>query len=231
MREISQPGLPVYCVFVELYFSCFGSLSSESEKNMHSFLFFRRSSWISLITDGIKRGNSDFLATFQEWLWLPGTCFLDEQLWWGRKKKRYSLHEGVDLACYANQQGQKCWLEPGLAIPSIFSGKVVQFHQDFLNWSVYIRHEQFYRNQAVLHTVYGHIQPWEGLCLDQQLRAGEPVALLDASPRSGVPLHLHCTVAWIPQDIPAKQLSWQMLSEHERIILLDPLLPSVPAHV
>jgi hypothetical protein len=30
-------------------------------------------------------------------------------------------------------------------------------------------------------------------------------------------------VAWIPKDIPSYQLNWQMLSEHQQIILLDPL--------
>ncbi len=196
---------------------------------MHSFLFSRKPSWISLFTDTLKKGNPVFSAAFREWLWLAGTCFLDEQLWWGINKKRFAPHEGIDLACYTDQQGKTCWLDSGLLIPSIFSGKMVQLHRDFLNWSVYIRHEQFCRNRAVLHTVYGHVQPWERLCPGQQLNAHEPVALLNFYPQSTVPLHLHYTVAWIPKNIPLNQLSWQLLSENEQVRLLDPLATSVPA--
>ena len=52
---------------------------------------------------------------------------------------------------------------------------------------------------------------------------GDLVAVLAPYPRSTVPLHLHFTVAWIPKDIPSHQLNWQMLSEHQQIILIDPL--------
>ena len=158
-------------------------------------------------------------------------CFLDDRLWWGEQKKRIAPHEGIDLACYADQQGKEYWLGlpgqmvPGLFIPAMFPGRVVQLHQDFLNWSVYIRHDQFCRDGAVLHAVYGHVQPKEKepVCIGKEVGAGEPVAVLAAYPRSTVPLHLHFTVAWVPKSIPPHQLNWQMLSENQQIILLDPL--------
>ncbi|MCI5168639.1 MAG: hypothetical protein D3903_21725 [Candidatus Electrothrix sp. GM3_4] len=118
----------------------------------------------------------------------------------------------------------------------MFLGRVVQLHQDFLNWSLYIRHDQFCRDGSLLqlHTVYGHVQPKKTVCSGMEVRAGEPVAVLDAYSRSAVPvldaysrsavpLHLHFTVAWIPKSIPPDQLNWQMLSENQQIILFDPL--------
>jgi len=156
-------------------------------------------------------------------------CFLDDRLWWGEQKKRIAPHEGVDLACYADQQGKECWLGlasgqtvPGLFVPAMFPGRVVQLHQDFLNWSLYIRHDQFYRDGAVLHAVYGHVQPKETVCIGQEVGAGDSVAVPAAYPRSTVPLHLHFTVAWVPETIPPHQLNWQILSENRQIILLDP---------
>ncbi|RWX50823.1 hypothetical protein VU01_12592 [Candidatus Electrothrix marina] len=185
-------------------------------------------SWISFLTDTIHTCNPSFAGDFRQWLWQPGMCFLDDRLWWGEQKKRIAPHEGIDLAWYTDQQGKEHWLAPGhmipgLVVPAIFSGKVVQLHQDFLNWSVYIRHDRFCRDGAVLHTVYGHVQPKKKICIGQEVGGGEPVAVLAAYPRSTVPLHLHFTVAWVPKSIPSRQLNWQMLSENRQIILLDPL--------
>jgi len=184
--------------------------------------------WISLLTDRIHTCNPALASDFRQWLWQPGMCFLDDQLWWGEQKKRIAPHEGVDLACYADQQGQEHWfasghMVPGLFVPAMFSGRVVQLHQDFLHWSVHIRHDQFCRNGAVLHTVYGHVQPKEEVRIGQEVGGGESVAVLAAYPRSTVPLHLHFTVAWIPESIAPHQLSWQMLGGNRQIILLDPL--------
>lgn len=192
-------------------------------KKKHSFLLTRSPSWVSLFTDALKKGNPGFSAVFQNWLWPPGSCFLAEELWWGEKKKRLALHEGVDFVCYTDQHGQTCQLDPGLLVSSVFAGKLVQLHRDFLNWSLYIRHEQFCQEQAILHSVYGHVQPREGLCPEQQINAGEPVALLNFFSKSTVPLHLHYTVAWIPKNISSDKLSWQLLSENEQVRLLDPL--------
>ena len=198
-------------------------------------------SWISLLTDRILPCNPVLASNFGQWLWPSGACFLDDQLWWGKQKKRIAPHEGIDLAGYANQQGKERWfasdqMGPGLFVPAIFAGRVVQRQQDFLNWSVYIRHDQFCRDGAVLHTVYGHVQlirgkdkdkgKEEACCIGQKVEGveeGEPVAVLAAYPRSAVPLHLHFTVAWIPKGISSHQLNWQMLSENQQIILLDPL--------
>lgn len=162
-------------------------------------------SWVSLLTERIHTCNPAFEAEFQHWLWPSGTCFFAERLWWGKQKQRIALHEGVDLACFIDQQGKQCTVAPGLLIPVIFPGRVVQLHRDFLNWSIFIRHDSFCRTRgerAVLHTVYGHVQPKEGLFIGQHVRAGTPVSVLEAYPRSTVPLHLHFTVAWIPNDFP-----------------------------
>ncbi|CAK8717116.1 Peptidase family M23 [Candidatus Electrothrix aarhusensis] len=188
------------------------------------------SSWISLFTDRIHACNPVLAGDFRQWLWQPGMCFLDDQLWWGKQKKRTAPHEGIDLACYANQHGKEHWfvpdqMSPGLFVPTIFPGRVVQLHQDFLNWSVYIRHDQFCRDGAVLHTVYGHVQVKDKkeACMGQEVGEGESVAILAAYPRSTVPLHLHFTVAWIPESLAPHQLSWQILGGNRQIILLDPL--------
>ena len=140
-------------------------------------------SWISLLTDRIHRCNPALASDFRQWLWQPGMCFLDDQLWWGEQKKRIAPHEGIDLACYADQQGKTRRLGPGLLLPAIFPGRAVQLHQDFLNWSVLIRHDQFCRDGAVLHTVYGHVQPKEAVSIGQEVGEGEPLAVLAAYPR------------------------------------------------
>lgn len=181
------------------------------------------SSWISLFTDRITRCNPVLEERFRHWVWPIGTCLGDKQLWWGKQKKRLTPHEGVDLAYYIDKQGRKQQVALGLVVPVIFSGQIVQVHQDFLNQSVYVRHKQFRLNGAILHTIFGHVQPNEVVALEQEVGAGKPVALLEEYPESTVPLHLHFTMAWIPNDVPSYQLNWQMLTEHEQIVLIDPL--------
>ena len=179
-------------------------------------------SWLSLFNDRITACNPDLAKEFQHWLLPPGTCFQDERLWWGERRKRTAPHEGLDLVRYADRQGAKNHVAPGLRIPAIFSGRAVRLHQDFLNQSLYIRHDQFRRDGAVLHTVYGHVQPEESVRIGREIGTGESAAVLAAYPRSTVPLHLHLTVAWIPEDIPPNRLSWRLFNENERIIPLDP---------
>ncbi|WPD22606.1 MAG: hypothetical protein SD837_20770 [Candidatus Electrothrix scaldis] len=181
------------------------------------------SSWILLFTERLTRCNPALEETFRLWFWPIGTCLGDKQLWWGKQKKRHTPHEGVDLAYYMDKKGRKQQVDPGLRIPTLFAGMAVQLHQDFLNWSVYIRHEQFCRDDAVLHTVYGHVQPNEGLDRGQEFGTGESVALLEEYAQSTAPVHLHFTIAWVPKDLPSQELSWQMLNEHEHITLVDPL--------
>lgn len=178
-------------------------------------------SWISLFNKRLTACNPALAGEFQHWIQEPGTCFGDEYLWWGERKKRIAPHEGIDLLCYADRQGKKHQLAPGMRIPAIFSGRAVQLHQDFLNRSLYLRHDRFRRQGAVLHTVYGHVQAEETVCLGREIRAGETAAILEAYPRSAVPLHLHFTLAWIPESIEPHRLCWQLLNEDEQIILLD----------
>ncbi|MCI5221715.1 MAG: hypothetical protein D3924_03310 [Candidatus Electrothrix sp. AR4] len=182
-------------------------------------------SWIVLLTNAIRKRNPEFAAGFQEWLWQPGMRFQDDRLWWGASKRRVEPHEGVDLACYTNQQGRSYRLVPGLRIPALFAGRVAQLHQDFLAWSLYLRHDQFTRDKAVLHTVYGHVRPkrQDALnCLGEEVAVGETVALLAEYSRSHIPLHLHFTAAWIPNSIAPHRFDWRLLSEHRQVVLLDP---------
>ncbi|MGB5684416.1 MAG: hypothetical protein WBM35_01295, partial [Candidatus Electrothrix sp.] len=77
-------------------------------------------SWISLFTDRIRACNPMLASDFRQWLWPPGACFQDDQLWWGEQKKRIAPHEGIDLACYADKQGKEHWFAPDQVGPGLF---------------------------------------------------------------------------------------------------------------
>jgi len=179
--------------------------------------------FVDLLTSTLLTAHFLPPETFADWLWMPGMGFQEKSLWWGARKQRIVLHEGVDFACYRDRAGKIKNLIPGLFIPTLFSGRIVQLHRDFLAWSLYIRHDQFRKSGAVLHTVFGHVQPVRDDCVGQELMAGETVAVLNRYLRNdSVPLHFHFTAAWISDQVDPEQLDWQLLGDRSRVILVNP---------
>ena len=149
--------------------------------------------------------------------------FQDTGLWWGREKKRISLHEGVDFVRFRDRNGKVCNFVSPLAVPTIFPGEIARFHRDFLAWSLYIRHPKFVLPGRVLYTVFGHILPGDKESVGRQVAAGEVVGFLENYHRNNiVPLHVHLTIAWISEVVAPEQLSWQLLNNPDLVTLVDP---------
>ena len=150
--------------------------------------------------------------------------FEDDTLWWGARKKRIAIHEGLDFVRYRDRSGEMRALAGCLAVPAIFHGEVGCFHRDFLAWSLYIRHPQFVMSGRILFTIFGHVQLGETTRVGQQVAEGEVVCFLDEyQQNSSVPLHLHLTMAWIPENVSPDDLDWKLLGDREQVILIDPM--------
>ncbi|MBW2328363.1 MAG: hypothetical protein JRF04_01885 [Deltaproteobacteria bacterium] len=180
-------------------------------------------SFSHLFTRSLLAKNPAMAARFKQWLWEPGMGFQDTGLWWGREKKRISLHEGVDFVRFRDRNGKVCNFVSPLAVPTIFPGEIARFHRDFLAWSLYIRHPQFVLPGRVLYTVFGHLQIGNKVCMGQRVVVGEVVGSLEKYRlNNAVPLHLHLTIAWISEVVAPEQLSWQLLNDRDLVTLVDP---------
>ena len=69
-----------------------------------------------LFTRSLLVANPAMAARFQEWSWMPGMGFQDDNLWWGEGKKRTTPHEGVDFVRYRDRNGKIRNLVSGVAV-------------------------------------------------------------------------------------------------------------------
>jgi hypothetical protein len=169
--------------------------------------------------------NQPHLAGFRKWVFVPGMLFNATEQWWGDKKPRAVPHEGLDLCCFADTDGDIRQLSGGLKIPAAFAGTIQKIDHDFLGKSIFVSHEIFDGKQGQLYTIYGHTEPVAGQ-LYGSVAAGEIIGMIADRPGRNSTLlpHLHITVAWVPVGYPLEELTWQYIGTDERIKLLDPLL-------
>lgn len=169
--------------------------------------------------------NKMFAGQFVEWLFLPGMLFLAREKWWTGGSLRSTVHEGLDFCYYRNKDNQTCILGQFAHVPIIYPGVIISILDDFLGKSVFVAHHIFDNSGSQLHTLYGHLVPDKncspGVLLGNKNIVG---AVADASrKKSGIPSHLHISVAWIPQSFGQEELNWQSLRKSNSISLIDPL--------
>jgi hypothetical protein len=169
--------------------------------------------------------NQPYLAGFRKWVFLPGMLFHATEQWWGDQKPRSTPHEGLDLCCFEDADGDIRQLPGGIGIPATFAGSIQKIDDDFLGKSIFVSHEIFDGKVGQLYTIYGHTEPVAGQAW-RSVAAGEIIGgIADRPGRSSTLLpHLHITVAWIPVGYPLEQLTWEHIGTDRRITLLDPLL-------
>ncbi len=174
--------------------------------------------------DYLLTSNSPQMTGFRRWLFQPGMLFNAPETWWGEKKLRATPHEGLDLYCFADAAGQIKELDEQIKIPAAFAGKIVKTGNDFLGKSIFISHELFAEDGRQLYTAYGHTRPLAAIRAGQVVAAGEIIATLAApsGKNTGIPGHLHITLAWVPKSMPSDRLNWQTLSADRSITLIDP---------
>jgi len=169
--------------------------------------------------------NQPHMNNFEKWVFHPGMLFNSLDKWWGNKKKRETAHEGIDLCCFKESNGQVSNLHKEIKIPATFSGKIVKTEKDFLGTSIYLSHNIFSPDQRQLYTVYGHTVPLNSLKGRQKVAEGEPIAAVSESIREGMDIlpHLHISFAWVPVSLDSGLLSWRNLAQNPEITLIDPL--------
>ena len=165
------------------------------------------------------------------WAFVPGMNFGSTVKWWGGGGQRAQPHEGVDLCLYKDRQGKLCRLYEGARLPAMVGGTVVRLCDDFLGRSVMV--ERDLPGQGKLYVMYGHTAPRPDLEVGQSVQEGEVVALLAPLPssRTSILPHLHVSLGWSPDAVPADQLEWERIPDV--LTLLDPVqvLDDKPANL
>jgi len=173
----------------------------------------------------ILRRNRLHLTDFGEWLFYPGMLFNSDDKWWGDLSARGTPHEGLDLSLYRDHNGRNLSLESGTMVPVMYDGEVVRVINDFLGKTIFVRHSKFGNSVQDFYTVYGHVMPSRNVARGVILSEGELLgSIADTSgSRSGLPPHLHISVALISKEITGDMLDWAAMRDLRRVKLFDPL--------
>ena len=163
------------------------------------------------------------LGRITHFLFQPGMLFNDDRLWWGEKKKRTRLHEGIDIFLMRDLHRQITNVAASMLVPAPLPGRLVHFHRDFSGETIYIQHPEIRREGAVLHTLYGHLLPGATHLCPSPITKGQRIGAVNSpSPSSSVPAHLHISCAWIGKDQQIRLLNWDTMAANDNVVFVDP---------
>lgn len=161
-------------------------------------------------------------ASLHKFIFLKGMLFSDPDQWWNTKK-RPCYHEGLDIATFLDFSATIQFFPAKTLVPVLLSGTAVHKHRDFLGHTLYVRHSQLRKQDKILHSIYAHIDIADDL--RETIRSEAIIASLSkvASPRIISP-HMHISIAWIEENIKFEDISWENISGHPGIQLVDPII-------
>jgi len=162
---------------------------------------------------------------FKEWAFYPGMLFRSHEKWWGNRGKREWPHEGLDMCVYRDESGTTRTLDVHTKIPVIYEGKIVRIIDDFIGKTLCVTHNIHDGRGNILLSIYGHIEPGDGMSEGAEIREGAMVALIkDVHKKKEKMLpHVHISIAWIPQSLCYDELDWDTISNARFVVLMNPI--------
>ncbi len=175
-----------------------------------------------LFREKLISANNALKQDFREWLFLPGMLYGAGEKWWGQGGEREARHEGLDICFYRTTNTDIKQIKAGTKIPVIYAGTVATVIDDFLGKSIFVQHEQFHRDGAMLYTAYGHTLPGIKIKPGKKIKGGDIIGTAADTRKKGgsVPCHIHVSTAWIPESQTVMELNWEVVKS---VQLLDPL--------
>lgn len=166
------------------------------------------------------------ISDISRWFFYSGMLFGSDDKWWGKGGVRPSPHEGLDICFFHDSLGGLEKLDGSVLIPVMDDGVVFDISSDdFIDSSIFVRHDHKDSNGCFLHSVYAHSHPASGLSPGQTIRYGDVVASMgDPKKRNlTIPAHIHVSMVYLPEDYPKDLLSWNILSMSYQARLVDPI--------
>ncbi len=171
-----------------------------------------------------EQHNAFQACGFSEWVFYSGMLFQDRNTWWESVHERPVPHEGIDLTLFRDNNGLIHHINENTKVPVMYDGLVVHVHDDFLGKSLYVKHCSIDTKGHTLHTIYGHVAPINFCELGDTVREGDIIATVaPPSKKSKIPPHIHLTMAWLPDTLSCKRLTWESIGNHDSVILCNPL--------
>lgn len=164
---------------------------------------------VSDFRDWLHQLASD--SCLDAWVFRPGMFFGDQGEWWGSRNLRRTEHEGLDFAFGAKGAPGTVFqaMPEGAPVRALAAGEAVGVLDDFLGKTIVIRHPDMRDDHgATLHTMYSHLGAVEEAGVVSRRQFLGRVGRL-RNPR--VPAHLHLTCAWIPESIPPKDITMDVI--------------------
>ena len=165
------------------------------------------------------------ITDFSRWFFYSGMIFGSSDKWWGKKGDRPSPHEGLDIGFYIDNHGNRRPFTPAIRIPVMDNGEVYYISEDdFIDSSIFVRHEYRDSNGWYLYSVYAHCHPHGHIKPGQSIQYGDSVATLgDPAKRNlKIPAHLHVSLMFLSIDYPPDMLKWDVLALSYQARLVDP---------
>lgn len=179
----------------------------------------------SFLTRFVKANQLQHVSHF---LFPPGALFSSPEQWWRGDDlphtvcRRRHPHEGLDLFWMECKDGMYQSIQPSMQVPALLPGVLIHFHRDFLGETLYIQHPDICRDQAVFHTILGHMRP-AVRTKSARITAGQSLGTISPAPdKSRVPAHLHVSCAWIKTGYSRQMLTWEELATNTAIQMIDP---------
>jgi hypothetical protein len=143
---------------------------------------------------------------FVSWVFRSGKLFGSRKEWWGDRNRRFAEHEGIDFAEGRNSGGKLIPIPEGTPVRAIEDGEIAAVLNDFLGKTVLVRHPQIVNRQgSILYTQYSHILPVDASA--SAVSKGQVLGRVGRMTQSKAPMHFHFAVAWVPQILPASELT------------------------
>ncbi len=162
---------------------------------------------------------------FDRFVFFPGMCFLSMDMWWAGAGRRKTAHEGLDICFFINSRNKAYRLDETVRIPALFQGRMIHVMRDFLGHTLVIRHRMPGDDSNTILSFYAHILPDEKVGMGHDVEAGQVIGTIvdPHKTHSPLPAHLHLSLARESGLPDVSTLSWKILNQVDRSVLIDPM--------
>lgn len=159
----------------------------------------------SFTKDFVRLNRLDEIG-FGRWVFLPGMEFETRDKCWADTGSRPIPHEGLDICCFEDKEGQVVYLGENSLVPILYDGRIVKIFTDFLDESIMVV-PVFQKRGRSLYSIYAHTVPDKSMRAGCRVKAGQPICAICPSKNRSMKSHLHLTVLWAPEEKIAN-LDW-----------------------
>jgi len=163
-------------------------------------------------------------ASKVQWLFHSGMLFSSQDKWWGDFGLRSSVHEGIDITFYREDQNKIFCFDDSIKVPAMDDGILLNICDDFLAKTLVIKSKDVTSTDRQVLFAYAHITPEKKLKPGCNIKKSEVIAkVCNTNKNPQLPSHLHCSCFEVPKNIQPEYLNWNLFSKSSDILLINPV--------